>query len=37
MNPQWTQIRQGMLGVPTERAANIDAAYGAAVLAARGA
>jgi sugar (pentulose or hexulose) kinase len=36
-NAQWTAMRQRMLGVPTARAANIDAAYGAALLAARGA
>ena len=29
-NPQWTALRQRMLGVPTARAANIDAAFGAA-------
>ena len=36
-NPQWLALRQAMLGVPTVRAENIDAAYGAALLAARGA
>ena len=36
-NPTWTAMRERMLGVPTSRAANIDAAYGAALLAARGA
>jgi len=36
-NAQWTVMRQALLGVPTSRAANIDAAYGAALLAARGA
>ena len=35
-NPQWTAMRQRMLGVPTARAENIDAAYGSALLAARG-
>ena len=35
-NPTWTQMRERMLGVPTSRAASIDAAYGAAMLAARG-
>jgi len=29
-------LRERMLGVPTLRAANIDAAFGAAILAARG-
>lgn len=33
-NPQWTQMRQALLGVPTTRAPNTDAAYGAARLAA---
>jgi sugar (pentulose or hexulose) kinase len=32
-NPQWTALRQRMLDVPTSQAANIDAAYGAALLA----
>ncbi|EOD06617.1 hypothetical protein EMIHUDRAFT_42376, partial [Emiliania huxleyi CCMP1516] len=32
-NAQWTVMRQALLGVPTSRAANIDAAYGAALLA----
>ena len=36
-NPQWTAMRQAMLNVPTAKAANIDAAYGSALLAARGA
>ena len=36
-NEKWTLLRQRMLGVPTARAANIDAAFGAALLAARGA
>ena len=36
-NPTWTDLRQRMLGVPTAKAENIDAAYGAALLAARGA
>ena len=36
-NAKWTALRERMLGVPTSRAANIDAAYGAALLAARGA
>ena len=35
-NPQWTALRQRFLGVPTLRAASIDAAYGAALLACRG-
>ena len=35
-NPQWTRLRQKMLSVPTSRAANIEAAYGAAMLACRG-
>ena len=35
-NPQWTQLRQNMLGVPTARAKSIDAAYGAALLACQG-
>ena len=35
-NPTWIELRQKMLNVPTARAANIDAAYGAALLAARG-
>jgi len=35
-NPQWTQLRENMLGVPTSRASSIDAAYGAALLACRG-
>ena len=33
-NPQWTEMRQALLGVPTTRAPNTDAAYGAARLAA---
>ena len=36
-NPSWIAMRQRLLGVPTARANNIDAAYGAALLAARGA
>lgn len=32
-NPMWTKMRQRLLGVPTSRAANSDAAYGAALLA----
>ena len=36
-NPQWTAMRQRMLGVPCAKASNIDAAFGAALLAARGA
>lgn len=36
-NPVWTALRERMLGVPTAQAENIDAAYGAALLAARGA
>ena len=36
-NPQWTRLRQNMLGVPTSKAGSIDAAYGAALLACRGA
>eukprot|EP00322_Chrysochromulina_rotalis_P020164 CAMPEP_0115890060 /NCGR_PEP_ID=MMETSP0287-20121206/33154_1 /TAXON_ID=412157 /ORGANISM="Chrysochromulina rotalis, Strain UIO044" /LENGTH=201 /DNA_ID=CAMNT_0003346815 /DNA_START=18 /DNA_END=623 /DNA_ORIENTATION=- len=36
-NPQWTALRQQMLGVPTSKASSIDAAYGAALLASRGA
>ena len=35
-NAVWTRMRSAMLGVPTDRAASIDAAYGAALLAARG-
>ena len=35
-NPQWTELRQRLLGVPTMRASSIDAAYGAALLACRG-
>ena len=35
-NPQWTALRERMLGVPTSLARNADAAYGAALLAARG-
>lgn len=34
-NEVWTRMRQRLLGVPTERAANIDAAFGAALLAIR--
>ena len=33
-NPTWTAMRQRMLGVPTAKAGNIDAAYGSALLAA---
>ena len=33
-NPQWTVLRQALLGVPASRAPNTDAAYGAAMLAA---
>lgn len=33
-NPQWTLLRQKLLGVPTVRSPNTDAAYGAALLAA---
>ncbi|CAM9895778.1 unnamed protein product, partial [Phaeothamnion confervicola] len=33
VNPTWTAMRAGMLGVPTAAAANADAAYGAALLA----
>jgi sugar (pentulose or hexulose) kinase len=36
-NPTWIAMRQRMLGVPTSKAKNIDAAYGCALLAARGA
>lgn len=36
-NPTWIRMRQRMLGVPTTKANNIDAAYGSALLAARGA
>ena len=36
-NPTWTALRERMLGVSTAKADNIDAAYGAAMLAARGA
>ena len=32
-NPVWTRIRQRLLGVPVERAAHTEAAYGAALLA----
>ena len=32
-NPQWTELRQHMLGVPTSRAPETDAALGAAILA----
>jgi len=32
-NPQWTRLRQAMLGVPTSRAPQTDAAFGAALLA----
>jgi len=35
-NEKWRLLRERMLGVPTLRAANIDAAFGAAILAARG-
>ena len=35
-NPQWTAMRERLLKVPTSQADNIDAAYGAALLAARG-
>ena len=37
MNMQWTALRERMLRVPTSRAPSIDAAYGAARLAASGA
>ena len=36
-NPQWTALRQRLLGVPTARASSIEASYGAALLACRGA
>ena len=32
-NPQWTELRERMLGVPTARAPQTDAALGAALLA----
>jgi sugar (pentulose or hexulose) kinase len=32
-NPAWTRIRQRLLGVPVRRAAHVEAAYGAALLA----
>jgi D-ribulokinase len=37
VNPAWTRIRERMLGVPVLAAAHQEAAYGAALLAARGA
>ena len=33
-NDVWSAMRERMLGVPTSRAPNTDAAYGAALLAA---
>ena len=33
VNPVWTKMREGMLGVPVDRAANSDAAYGVGLLA----
>ncbi|KAF3790981.1 Xylulose kinase [Nymphaea thermarum] len=36
-NPQWTKIRERVLGVPVARAAQTEAAYGAALLALKGA
>ena len=35
-NPQWMRMRESLLGVPTSRADNTDAAYGVALLAVRG-
>eukprot|EP00752_Nemacystus_decipiens_P005296 g4804.t1 len=35
-NPTWTAMRQRLLGVPTGRASNTDAAYGCALLAMQG-
>ena len=35
-NPQWAALRSNLLGVDVVRAANSDAAFGAAVLALRG-
>jgi D-ribulokinase len=34
-NDMWTKMRQRMLGVPTRRADNVDAAFGCARLAAK--
>eukprot|EP00903_Cladosiphon_okamuranus_P008792 g8421.t1 len=36
VNPTWTAMRQRLLGVPTGRASNTDAAYGCALLAMQG-
>ena len=36
MNEKWTQMRAEKLGVPVQRAAQSEAAYGSALLAMRG-
>ena len=36
-NEKWTAIRERMLGVPVRKAAQTEAAYGAALLALKGA